>query len=360
MNCPRVLALVGNYDIAAWWRVLWPFAELQRRGCPVEFAEHGDLATMERAADFDIVMLMRIAVTEPYRDEARQWVERWHRGGATVIFESDDDLFSGAADEQLNASPGHPAQWTISNRADYLFALRLCDGVTVSTEHLASVARRFTDAPVHVVPNAIDLPWYRERQGRRSIKGLTIGWFGGVRPDADLEPMAIAWGRIAARYPDVRFVVQGHHPEVIAQHVPEERIIRLPWLPLENHPSALHNVDIGCCALASTEFNRSKSANKAIEYAVSGAAVVASPTVYGDFLLAGPEGLIAESPDAWETALALLIEDAPMRKRMAGKLARRVAREHTLAACWQNWPAAWNAILAQVDAARDAEVVAFV
>ena len=52
MNCPRVLALVGYQDVSAWWRVIRPFSELQRRGCPVEWAIHGDPAAMERAADY--------------------------------------------------------------------------------------------------------------------------------------------------------------------------------------------------------------------------------------------------------------------------------------------------------------------
>ncbi len=359
MNCPRVLSLVGNRDVAAWWRIVRPFEELKRRGYPVEYGEHGDPEVMERGKDFDLVILSRLAVSESYRAEATEWAEGLRRAGTALVYECDDDLFSEAADEQLMTSPGHPSVPTASDRADRLFALRQCDGVTVSTTHLASVVRRYTDAPPVVVPNAIDLAWWREHRGRRSIRGLTIGWAGGVRPDADLEPMAIAWGRIAARYPEVRFIVQGHHPEIIKPHVPEERIIRLPWLPMESHPAALRNVDIGCCPLADTEFNRSRSPNKAMEYAASGAVVVASPLVYGDVIWDGAHGLIAHTADEWESLLAALIANPEWRKALAVELLKKVKRQHSLTACWANWPLAWNAILAHVDAVRDAEVVAF-
>jgi hypothetical protein len=42
-----------------------------------------------------------------------------------------------------------------------------------------------------------------------------------------------------------------------------------------------HMVDIGCCAVADTPFSRAKTPIKAWEYAAAGAAVVATPALYG-------------------------------------------------------------------------------
>jgi len=39
---PRVLALVGDMDGCALWRVLQPFTELQRQGYPAEWGARGD------------------------------------------------------------------------------------------------------------------------------------------------------------------------------------------------------------------------------------------------------------------------------------------------------------------------------
>jgi len=70
--------------------------------------------------------------------------------------------------------------------------------------------REFTDKPVVVVPNAIDIAWWRrvQRLGHKITPGLTIGWTGGSRPDRDIEQMVVAWGRIAARFPEVHFLVR--------------------------------------------------------------------------------------------------------------------------------------------------------
>ena len=82
-------------------------------------------------------------------------------------------------------------------------------------------------------------------------------------------------------HPDVTFLVFGHQPYVISEHVPERRLKRLTWMPQHEYPLGLVGVDIGCCPLEDRPFNRCKTPIKAWEYALSGAAVVASPTVYG-------------------------------------------------------------------------------
>src|SRR5690606_28047030 len=130
-------------------------------------------------------------------------------------------------------------------------ALRYADGVTVSSDHLAHTVEAITDRPVHVVGNHIDLPWFRgmKEANPRWIEPLTIGWAGGMRPDSDVEQMAIAWGRIAKRYPDVTFVVMGHLPQIIFDNVPPERVKTIPWMSIAEYPAGIGNIDIGCCPL---------------------------------------------------------------------------------------------------------------
>ena len=211
-----------------------------------------------------------------------------------MFFEADDDLFTPFVTHQQLERPRNDktrAQLE-ADREAALWVLSKVDGCTVSTQHLASTVRRFTDAPVEVVPNAIDAGWFQEVQAgvSRIVPGPVIGWAGGNRPDADLEQMAQAWGRIAAAHPEVTFAVVGHQPPVISQHVPPERLLKVPWLHPEDYPKGLVGIDIGCCPLDDHPFNRCKSPIKAWEYALGGAAVVASPTVYGKVLRSTSSG----------------------------------------------------------------------
>jgi glycosyltransferase involved in cell wall biosynthesis len=347
---PSVLALVGRDRTGPdLWRVLQPITALEKRGYPCgwDFKDNALIGTI--APHFDGYILPRMCWLPEQRRIAEAWFTSIRGGGKLTIYEADDDIFTAASTQrqiELNWTEGQSFEQMEARRFEGIWALQQCDGVTVSTQRLATIVRSFTRKPVIVVPNAIDLTWFRGvvRQTRRQIPGLTIGWAGGRRHDRDVELMAEAWGRIAARYPDVRFVIQGHVPPVILEHVERDRLAILPWMSLERYPCGLAQIDIGCCAVADTPFNRPKSNIKAMEYGAAGAAVVASPTLYAGLVDHGYSGFIAESVGEWEDALTQLVESNATRRMMARRLLKTVERKHSLEGNLHKWPAAWAQI----------------
>jgi glycosyltransferase involved in cell wall biosynthesis len=209
--------------------------------------------------------------------------------------------------------------------------------------------RRFTDAPVEVVPNAVDAEWFlaRQRGVPRPVPGLTIGWAGGNRPDADFAEMAVAWGRIARRFPQVTFLVVGHQSPLLHQHVPQERVVRLPWREPNDYPAALVGIDIACCPLAERPFNRAKTPIKVWEAGLSGSAVVASPTVYGKVISDYETGFLASTADEWEKYLTYLVAKPAEEERrwVADALRRDVLEKWSLKTNYWRWPAAWNRLM---------------
>jgi glycosyltransferase involved in cell wall biosynthesis len=346
---PSVLALLARQRTGPdLWRVLQPITALERRGYPCGWDFKDNALIGQIAPGFDGYLLPRMSWPAEYRRAAEQWFGSIRRAGKFAVYDADDDIFTSQETHrrvELNWTEGKSVEQLESERFDRIWAMQQCDGVTVSTQRLATIVRTFTDSPVVVVPNAIDLPWFRGivQATKRQVPGLTIGWAGGRRHDRDVEAMAAAWGRVARRYPDVTFVVQGHQPDVITQLVPSERIVRLPWMSLETYPAGLAQIDIGCCAVADTPFNRPKSTIKAMEYAAAGAAVVASP-LYSGLVVNRSSGFIVDNVDDWETALATLIESPATRRIMARRLLKHVERHHTLAGNLHRWPAAWTTI----------------
>jgi glycosyltransferase involved in cell wall biosynthesis len=367
---PSVIAALAHEDASAWWRIVAPLSLLARAGYPArwwppsacEAAGWGWELWQELQLNIADVVIMprrgeRLDLTAAQRAGLEAWIARRHARGTVVLGDYDDDLFSpayvihGRALQRDDLLPEGSRRALERDRQESRAFLRRLDGLTVSTERLAAVVRRYTDVPVLVVENSVPWDWFTEAcaAGTRASAQLTIGWVGGPRPDADLAMMAAAWTRVAKRHRDVDFVVAGHQPAVLVDAVPAGRLTLRASLDMEYYPRLYHGVDIGCAPLADTLFNRSKSPIKAFEYGAAGAAVVASPTVYGTVLEDGRTGLLAASVDEWEAALAMLITDTDLRQRLATAWARQVAERHSLEATLWKWPAAWQQL---VDAFR--------
>jgi hypothetical protein len=345
-----VLSIVGDESGCSLWRAWQPARFLRLHGYPCDWVHVRDPSLVNVPLEgYEAIVLCRLAWHQTDRKRAGRWLDTLRKKGRRVFFEADDDLFTPFMTEQQlgRINPEKSRQELEADRAAALWALARCDGVTVSTQYLASTVRRYTSAPVEVVPNAIDAEWFLARQlgVPRPCPNVTIGWAGGNRPDADLEPMAVAWGRIARRYPEVMFVVFGHQPPVVAAHVPDERVIRISWLPSQDYPRGMVGVDVGCCPLDDTPFNRSKTAIKAFEFALSGAAVVASPTVYGKVIDSGRSGWVCEDQADWDVALAKLVEWRDTRRYFAENLKAEVLERWSLKANYWRWPAAWQRLM---------------
>jgi glycosyltransferase involved in cell wall biosynthesis len=121
----------------------------------------------------------------------------------------------------------------------------------------------------------------------------------------------------------------------------------LDWLPIDSYPAGLTNIDIGCCPLSDTGFNRAKTYIKAMEYAASGAAVVASPTVYNQIIQHEYDGYIAETVDDWIEYLSRLVKSVNHRRQVARRLLAKVKRAHTLEQNAWRWLEAWTDLTSQ-------------
>lgn len=353
------LALIENPNAAeSHWRILRPYLRMRQAGINAQ-AAWGDNVSIP--TDPNETVLVVPQMTSPDIETAREWLDARRPMVKAIVYETDDDTFTEDRIEHLRAADFLQGRTLNEIRREQEVArwfVDQCDGVTVTTEPLAAVVRSFTDKPVCVVPNALDVRWFRAHLAYRPPWAdiLTIGYAGGRRAERDLVPMARAWGRIAERYPDVRFVIATPTtPTVLYRYVPENRFIRLGWLGLEDYPLA-YQVDIGCCSVVDNAFNRCRSPIKSWEYSVAGAAVVATPTLYGECIdsddLHGT-GLLASTADKWEWMLNHYIEYPDARQFYGSHLREHVEQHHNLDTELHRWMDAYGAI---VDAKNEVAV----
>lgn len=298
-----------------WWRIIRPFEMLRRRGHDASWYAHDDIVSIDvRDA---VVILHRIIPANP-----EQYIQRLYREGAKSVVYSMDDLTTDAfALREYLVGCGGLTTLAIDRIIDripnQLETISRCNGVIVTTWEL------FDEANLNVCPyvlyNAIDEEWYIDALSSTpdyigTSDKCYIGYASGRRPESDLDSMAKAWGRISREYENVRFVVAGWQPDIIDRNIDLDRKIRIPFVPLDQWPKSMQ-VDIGCCPLADTNFNRGKSPIKWMEYTMAGAAVVASPLVYDKEITSSVTGFIAHNEDEWYQMLGGLIEGS-YRKRI--------------------------------------------
>lgn len=327
----KVVALIDKpYSPYGWWRVVSPFNVLKQTGIDTSFG--WDIDSVRDA----VVILPRIIIKGGSENSTKQWIDKLRFNGAKkLIYDVDDDIVSGQFIKHMTDC-GRASLVSLNEldyeRQQHIKIMNLCDSITVTTEPLKQIVQRYVNVPVHVVPNAIDVEWYLEHTDKKARyqkhkKYIHIGWAGGLRPDSDFELLAQAWKFINKKYKHVKFVIAGYQPNPLYAAVDFDKIIRIPYQPINKWPTTTQ-VDIGCCVVADTGFNRCKSPIKAFEYIVGGALPIASNTVYFN---SGLESLpIATSEHGWKYFLDYFISNWLDKELHVASLMEEVNTKHNL------------------------------
>jgi glycosyltransferase involved in cell wall biosynthesis len=246
-----------------------------------------------------------------------------------LVYETDDDVWT-IDPTNLSAVFAHDAV-TLDMIEESIRAAHL---VTVSTEPLAEVLRKFHDNVV-VLPNHIDGRLLEMERARR--ERVTVGWAGGDSHLRDIDMIAPTLRRFIGRNPKVDFHNIG---------TDYTRVLKIPgrvtgWEANVWDYYQHIDFDIGLAPLVDSTFNRSKSAIKAMEYAALGIPVIASDREpYRPFVLDGVTGFLVRREHEWAKRLRELVNDADMREEMGRKAKEHVAA-WTIQKGWKLWEQAY-------------------
>ncbi len=288
-------------------------------------------------APADVVVVERTVRPGASVFDAEELLQRARRDRARVAYTLDDNL--------VDAPTVTPA-----TRGLVRFLCREADAVLVATPALAGRLARLARQVV-VLPNALDerLFFDEARAQERSAddRGVCLGYMGTWTHDRDLLLLVQPLREVLRAFRgSVRFeIVGGADPAILsgfeglavrAVTVPPAEVEYprfVPWLRRNAR------WDVGLAPLEDTPFTRAKSDIKFLDYGALGLAVACSAVpAYAGTVQHGVNGLlVANTPDAWAEALCRLIEDEPLRRRLAAAARAYVLGERTLsrrAAAW--------------------------
>ncbi len=290
----------------------------------------------------DIFVTQRYAV--PDLEAADALIRHCRDHGMTLLYDLDDDL--------RHIPRDHPDASLLRPRARLVSRMiRGAGAVWVSTQALAETLAELRD-DVRVVANGLDERlWATFPRPTAPRQGpVRILFMGTATHDADFAIVESALARIKT--------VFGEHVSVDLLGVSGRgdlpswvNRVGMPVHATSSYPGFVNWItqqhwDIGIAPLADTNFNRCKSAIKALDYAAIGLPVLASDRdVYRGTLADGPGGwLLPDDESAWFVALARLVRDAALRRRLA-EGARTAFARGTLAAQAGERRAAWLSLV---------------
>ena len=283
----------------------------------------------------------------PWFDGLENFVNLAHAMNKRVFFDIDDLVIDTKYTDQnafVAAMPPEDKALYDDGVVRYGKSLALCDGVITTTNQLAEELANYSDL-VFVNRNVasqdmvgLSLRAVAEREGlalkdeaevteaergrwevaralREGHRGFTLAYFSGsITHNPDFELVAPTVLRLMREHEDVYLLVvgelelPGEFDEVV------DRIEVRPFLPWQELPDLLANVDVNLAPLADTIFNRAKSENKWLE-----AGLVKVPTVASnlgalrDAITDGVDGLLCDTVDDWYDALERLYSDEELR-----------------------------------------------
>jgi glycosyltransferase involved in cell wall biosynthesis len=176
---------------------------------------------------------------------------------------------------------------------------------------------------------------------------VTIGWAGGTGHAPALRPWLRELETVMDAHPATRFMTVGERRFTgpFAERFGADRVMEVPWAPLEVYPAAMANFDIALAPATNSGFFRGKSDLRWLEASALGIPVVADPVVYPE-IEDGVTGINAATPAAARDAIRSLVGDPALRARI-GSAARDYVRTHRSSAAVAPQ---WSAVFAQARA----------
>jgi glycosyltransferase involved in cell wall biosynthesis len=265
----------------------------------------------------------------------RKLLQRWQlallrRAARLLIFDVDDAVF-------LRDSYAPKGLHSAGRLRRFKAVVRAADAVTAGNAFLAEeVAALAGPGRAHVIPTCVDPVRYPPaRHGERQVVELV--WVGSASTLRGLDAVKPLLDDLGRRVPQIRL-------KLVC-----DRFFTLPHLPVVPCPwseageaAEIAAGDIGISWIPDDLWSRGKCGLKVLQYMAAGLPVVANAVgVHPEMIRHGATGLVAAGPTGWAEAIATLVHDAALRRRMGRAGRERVETDYAVAVAG----AAWNGLL---------------
>lgn len=356
-NFPNVFSKVTFYsfsegDALSHLRVIAPMHHL---GVQVFNGVEDHQVYAERAIEGDLIVMQRDLPRD--LEAYKQIMETARNAGKKIVFDLDDLLVFLPKDH-----PDRLSHLYTEALLPILQAITEVDLVTVSSQNLYDFLKPLNQN-IRVLPNYFDDAIWQFRQpvsDKPQEDPITIAYMGSHSHRPDIELVLPVLVDIAKKYNGrVRFHFWGLEPPK-----PLKTTRYTEWTSTRSHryldfaaDFQKLQPDIFIAPLVDNFFNRCKSEVKFLEYSALGApGVYSNLPPYSSVIEHGVNGLLAGSLNEWQENLEILIQDAPLRGKLASQAQSSIQQNWLMSENCQQWADAYQAVIETIGIRSDAKI----
>lgn len=223
---------------------------------------------------------------------------------SNIIFDFDDALYT--QPKPARYAPLYKLRG--ANKIPKL--IKMADYVIVGNRHLKEYSCRF-NKNTEIIPTSIDTNKYPVKIDYSAKGSVVIGWMGSPVTSIYLKGIEAALRRLAEKHEIILRVIGINNYDIKGVEV-----FAKEW-NLDNEIEDLMSFDIGIMPLLQDEWTLGKCSTKLLQYMAMGIPVVSSAVGANcDIVEDGQNGFLAEDEDDWFDKIALLVENAELRKKV--------------------------------------------
>lgn len=342
----------GITNAADWWRTILPLKHLEKRGHEVSimrgFVSEHLLNRKLKLLDKEVLSDMLETMSQyeimhhsynnaPILYSALSVLAK--KAGCKINIDNDDNLLepdysnpNALLHEYKNPTDSRDTRVILEDNPHF----------TVTSDYIRQRYNKYlgmVDKKKHieVIPNYIDLDVYTLQKEKPKQDFVTIGFFGSTSHQADLYDKAFIKGLSKVRnIPNVRIEILGNFVPGYLKGLGNVKIIDgevdfYKWV--KKWDEVVKRWDIGVAPLRSTNFNKSRSQIKFLEYS---AALV--PMITSDIgLYESGNVLKARNKHDWAEYLIQLATNRDSRLELAEKAQKEVIEKYTIQGNIEKW-----------------------
>lgn len=276
---------------------------------PIPSDPVGRLRMLAAARSHDVVVLQKKTSLHAHELKLLRWAN------PRLVFDMDDAVMF----HELE----HHRPLSGKNFLKFIRTIDHCMAVVAGNAFLARFAEP-NCATVSVLPTPVDLRRYAPKCYADAAEGtVTIGWLGVAGNLHYLRRLSEVFASLAEEFPSLRIKIISNQ----GLDIPGITTVFEPWT-LAGEIDGLRSFDIGVMPLDDTLWARGKCGYKILQYMGVAVPAVASPVgINADFIQHGETGFLAQTPEEWRKALARLVGDYDLRRRM-GEAGRQRLEAH--------------------------------